>query len=189
MDELSRTDNLIFRRTRNAGHLVHWAKLPFSPCSTRQDYLSGRRWHPQSGYCPKASSFAADGSTLASTVPVSSPRRSGEGCPSSRPETENSSMQNRCSGGGHIKQQTSQCHSLEHADNGQSAGHQPGHGQSYLATPQLEAALGRNVQTQQRQTIQRKTSRCGWSLSILRTKRSFFVSTRKARFRLSNEPG
>ena len=165
MHELSRTHNPITRRAPDIGCLVHREESPFPRGSTRPYYLYGRQRRIKSRHRQKSAHFTTYCSTMAATVLISTPPRTGKRRSSPRPKAENSSTQNRCGCRCHIAQQAVQCDPLEYAKHGRGSRPQSICRDTHLAETQPKTAPCRNIQTQPRQAIQRKASRCGRSLS------------------------
>ena len=165
MNELSRTHNVIIRRTPDVERLVQREKFSFPYGSTRSHCLHGCQWTLESRHRQRATHLTAYGSTMAATVFITSPVGSTERCAPPWSNTKNPSTQNRRGCCRHITWQACQCNPLEHAQHGRGPGIKSIHRDAYLETAQSETTFDRDIQTQQRQTFFRKTPRCGRSLS------------------------
>ena len=165
MNEISRTHHIIVRRTLHHRLLVDREKLSLPSCSTRPDYPDGGRRCSEPGYCQRTPDFPSDCSTLASAFFVSSPAWARKGCPAPRTKAAHSAAKDQCHYRGHPSYYTAERDALEHAQYGQSSGRQQSNGMPDMATAQSQTTFGRDIQTQPRQTIRRKTSRYCRALS------------------------
>ena len=165
MREISGTHYIISQRTLCYRRMVDGKKFLISPCSTRPDYPDGSRRYLKSGYRQRTSHFPSDRSALASAVFISSFNRARKGCSASWTQAAHSTAKNQCHYRGHSSYDAAQCNTLEHTQYGQSFGCQQGNGMPDMATAQSQAASCRNIQTQPRQAICRKTPRCRWIVS------------------------
>lgn len=179
MREISRNHYIVSRRTLNHQCMVDREKFPLSDCSACPDhpYGSGRQSKPR--YRQRTPYFPPNRSTLASTFSISSFARIGKRCSASWTQTAYPAAKNQRNYRSHSSHDAPQCDTLEHAHYGQSFGSEQGNRMSDMATTQSQAAFGRNIQTQPRQTICRKASRYRRAISQSSGQSAGFVCRRK----------
>src|SRR3990172_11798701 len=138
-----------------------------SPASgpARPDYPAGRRWNAKPGCGEGGRCFVSDGSSVATEVSGHSFAGAGERRSPSGPNSPHFRPEGSGDRGGYAPHDASWRDPLEHTDDGPSSRGEPADHSPDMETAPPPAASGGNLQTQPGQTLYRKASRRGRSVS------------------------
>ncbi len=159
MNEISRTYHIIIKRRNDPELLGNWKKLSISHSSACPDYPHGGGWCSKPGYRQRTPYITSDSATLAPTVLISTPARSGKRCSTPWAQATYSATKDQRRYRGYAPYGAAECDTLEYAKHGQGFRCQQSYNMSNMATTQSQTPSGRNIQTQPGQAIRRKTSR------------------------------